>query len=135
MKTFSNAMLASAVAALLISTIPPLAQGREARGLLHLKGTVVCAQCSLEEVRKTQPDQVSLYQFTHAQGPLVMRVRSVNDAPTWRYFGWPSEIQVRAADEVFRKLTAEENLFKNVEIDGALSATRALDIFAVTVHG
>jgi hypothetical protein len=36
---------------------------------------------------------------------------------------------------VFRKLTAEENLFKDVEINGALSATRALDIFDVAIKG
>jgi hypothetical protein len=42
---------------------------------------------------------------------------------------------VRAQDEVFRQLTAEENLFKDVEIEGALSTTRALDIFAVTING
>jgi hypothetical protein len=64
-----------------------------------------------------------------------MRVRTVNDAPSWRYFGWPSEISVRARDEVFQQLTAEENLFKDVEIEGALSTTRTLDIFTVTITG
>jgi hypothetical protein len=42
---------------------------------------------------------------------------------------------VRAQDEVFRKLTAEENLFRDVEIDGALSTTKALDIFDITIPG
>lgn len=64
----------------------------------------------------------------------MVRVRSVNDSPTWGYFGWPSEIPVRARDEVFGKLMAEENLFKDVEIDGALSTTKALDIFEITIH-
>lgn len=64
----------------------------------------------------------------------MVRVRSVNDSPTWRYFGWPSEIPVRAQDEVFGKLTAEENLFKEVEINGVLSTTKALDIFDVAIH-
>jgi hypothetical protein len=42
---------------------------------------------------------------------------------------------VRAQDKVFQQLTAEENLFKDVEITGALSTTHALDIFEVTIHG
>src|SRR4029453_6790395 len=109
----------SIVAALLVAGVPPLAQGLDARGAVHITGNVVCAQCSLEEIRPTQSDQGQLYQFTHARGVVVMRVRSVNDSPTWRYFGWPSEIPVRAQDEVFRKLTAEEYLFKDVEIEGA----------------
>jgi hypothetical protein len=64
-----------------------------------------------------------------------MRVRSVNDFPTWRWVGWPGEIPVRARDEIFQQLVAEENLFKDVEITGALSPTRALDIFDVTISG
>jgi hypothetical protein len=121
---------------LVAASLPPIAQGRDARGMVHLKGSVVCGQCSLDEVRSHEVNQEQLYQFTHTQGgSLVMRVRSVNDSPTWRYFGWPSEIQVRADDEVFRKLTAEENMFKEVEINGALSTTRALDIFDVTIKG
>lgn len=135
MKTMRKALMASVAAALVAASLPPIAQGRDARGAIHLKGTVVCGQCSLDEVRSHQANQEQLYQFTHTQGSLVMRVRSVNDSPTWRYFGWPSEIPVRADNEMFRKLTAEENLFKDVEINGALSATRALDIFDVTING
>jgi hypothetical protein len=135
MKTMKKALTASVAAALVAASLPPIAQGRDARGMIHLKGTVVCGQCDLDEVRSHQANQEQLYQFTHAQGSLVMRVRSVNDSPTWRYFGWPSEIPVRADNDVFRKLTAEENLFKDVEINGALSATRALDIFDVAIKG
>ena len=136
MKTISKTLKASSVAAALVMAgIPPLAQGRDARGALHITGNVVCTQCSLEGIRLTQSDQGQLYQFTHAQGAVVMRIRSVNDSATWRYFGWPSEIPVRAQDEVFGKLTAEENLFKEVEITGALSTTKALDIFEITIHG
>ena len=38
-----------------------------------------------------------------------------------------------AQDGLFQQLTAEENLFKDVEITGLLSTTRALDIFEVTI--
>jgi len=81
----------------------------------------------------TQPSAGQLFQFTHAHGSLVMRVRAVNDSPRWRHVGWPSEIAVRAREEVFRQLTAEENLFKDVELEGALSTTRALDMFAIRI--
>jgi len=104
-------------------------------GLLHIKGTVVCRGCSLDEVRKAQPNEHTLYQLTHEQGQIVMDVHSVNNSPTWRYFGWPAELQVRAQDGLFQQLTAEENLFKDVEITGLLSTTRALDIFEVTISG
>ncbi len=60
-----------------------------------------------------------------------MRVRTVNDSPCWHYFGWPFEIAVRTREKIFRQLTAEENLFKEVELEGALSPTQALDIFAI----
>jgi hypothetical protein len=33
------------------------------------------------------------------------------------------------------QLTAEENLFKEVELTGLLRPSRTLDLFAVTVHG
>ena len=135
MKTMRKVLTASIAAALVATSLPPIAQGRDARGVIHLKGTVVCGQCGLDEVRPHQANQEQLYQFNHTQGSLVMRVQSVNDSPTWRYFGWPSEIYVRADDEMYHKLTAEENLFKDVEIDGALSSTRALDIFDVTIIG
>src|SRR5262245_37620933 len=135
MKTIGAAMKVNLAAALLLASVPPLAQGRDARGGLHITGSVVCAKCELNEIRSTQASTAQLYQFTHEQGSLVMRVRAVNDAPSWRYFGWPSEISVRARDEIFRQLTAEEILFKDVEIEGALSTTQALDIFAVTING
>jgi len=42
---------------------------------------------------------------------------------------------VRARDSLFQQLTAEENLAKEFEITGLFSATGALDIFAVIMHG
>lgn len=133
MKMLRHTMMVTLAAALWLASVPPLAQGRDARGRLQITGRVICATCELNEVRPTQASAEQLYQFTHAQGSLVMRVRTVNDAPSWRYFGWPSEIAVRARDEVFQQLTAEENLFKEIEIEGALSTTRALDIFAIRI--
>ncbi|MGH7966446.1 MAG: hypothetical protein ACRERD_32245 [Candidatus Binatia bacterium] len=38
-------------------------------------------------------------------------------------------------DEVWQKLTAEENLFQEVQLNALLRSTRTLDIFGVTVVG
>jgi len=136
MTTFRKTIRTGLAAALLLAGITTGVQGQvSGRGLLHIKGSVVCEGCSLDEARKAQPNQPQLYQLTHEQGQIVMDVRSVNNSPTWRYFGWPAEIRVRAQDRLFEKLSAEENLFKDVEITGLLSTTRALDIFEVTISG
>jgi hypothetical protein len=133
MKMLSQTMMVTLTAALWLASVPPLAQGRDARGRLHITGNVMCTKCALHEVRSTQASAGQLYQFTHAHGSLVMRVRTVNDSPSWRPVGWPSEIAVRAGAEVWRQLSAEETLFKDVELEGALSTTRALDIFAIRI--
>ena len=68
MKTISKTLKASSVAAaVIVAGIPPLAQGQEARGTLHITGNVVCAPCSLEEIRPTQSDQGQLYQTDHTR--------------------------------------------------------------------
>jgi hypothetical protein len=40
---------------------------------------------------------------------------------------------VRAEDKLFQQLTAEQNLFKEVEVIGLLRNTRTLDMFSVKV--
>jgi len=125
------------VVALLLASMDTIAHGRDARGgQAFIKGRVVCARCSLDELRNTAAEPGQLYQFTRDHDRLVMQVHAVNDYPLWRsYFGWPAEISVRAQDAVFQRLLAEESLFKDVEISGVVSSTGALDIFDVTVHG
>ena len=134
MTTVSKVISTSVAAGVLLAGMTTVTQGRESRGLLHINGSVVCAPCSLEEIRPRQPEQEQLYQFMRGTEQLVMRVRAVNDFPTWRTGGWPREIPVRAQDAVFQQLMAEENWLKEVEITGALSSTRALDIFTVTIR-
>lgn len=104
-------------------------------GLLHMRGDVVCAQCSLDEVREGHSEPYKLYQLMHEKGQVVMRVTAINNSPAWRYFTWPPEIRVRAKDSVFEQLAAEEHLFQEVELTALLSTTRALDIFTVTILG
>jgi hypothetical protein len=146
MTTFSRILRTGMAAVVLLAGVTTFAWGFATggggsafgigrKGLTLIKGRVLCAGCSLEEMRQIQPNQYQLYQLVHDKGQLVMRVIAVNNAPTWRYFTWPPVFRVRAQDSLFQQLTTEENLLKEVEISGSFSATRALDIFAVKIGG
>lgn len=146
MVTYGKTIRLGTVAALLLAGITSGVQGQgvpvggasvggEGRGLIQIRGRVVCTRCSLEEARVAQPDGHPLYQFTHRRGRVVFRVSKVTDPRSWVYFAWPPRLQVRAKDSLFAQLSAEENLLKEVEITGLLNNARNLDIFAITIHG
>ena len=148
MRTLSKTIRTGVATALMLATITTGAQGfgggapagvgsvgGATRVEVQIKGTVVCEDCSLEEAREAQPRGSNLYQLTHKQGQLVMKVSWVNNSQGMRRLTWPPQIWVRAEDSVFEKLSAEENLFKEVKITGLLSNTRTLDIFEVTILG
>ena len=145
MRTFGKTIRTGMAAALLLAGITTGVQGQVAggvgsfggggRGMMKIRGNVVCAGCSLEEARKAQPNEHQLYELIHRRGQVVMKVSSVDDAQMWGHFIWPPWISVRAKDRVFQQLTAEENLFKEVEITGLLNNSRTLDIFSVTISG
>jgi hypothetical protein len=97
---------------------------------LPIKGTVICAGCNLDELRKIQPWQHQLCQLMHAHRQVVMDIHMVNNSSRWRPASWPGEVTVRASDE---RLSVEENLFKQVEVIGLFSTTQALDIFGVKI--
>ena len=109
--------------------------GAEARGPIQLRGTVLCAKCTLDEVRKAQPHEHDLYELRYRQGQVVLQVTWVNNWQRWRLLAWPPRLWVRAKDRVFQKLAAEENLLKEIEIRGLLTNPWTLDIFALTVRG
>jgi len=104
----------------------------ELRGMTTIRGHVVFVGCSLEEVQKTQPALHHLYQSTHRQGQLVLQVRTIDGFAMWTAPLSP-RFTVRCSDSVFRQLTAEENLMKEMEITGGLRTTGTLDIAAVTI--
>jgi len=109
--------------------------GTRGAGMTLITGKVLCAQCSLEEVRQSQPELEKLYQLTGAQGHVVMQFRSVNGPEVWRFPG-PPQFSVRSKASVFQQLTTEEHLLKDVEITSVLSKdARNLDIFDVTILG
>ena len=110
--------------------------GGALRGITQLKGSVVCVGCSLEEVQAVRPHLTDLYELRHEQGQVVMQMDTINERARWEnILGLSNRIAVRAPDSLFHRLTAEENLFKEVEIVGLLRNTRTLDIGDVTVFG
>ncbi|MEW6296490.1 MAG: hypothetical protein AB1671_01955 [Thermodesulfobacteriota bacterium] len=110
--------------------------GGESRGFIRFTGTVVCTQCRLDEIQAAQPQLASkLYQLTYPHGQLVIHVMQVNDSDRWMTLFWPPRIPVRTTEALLAQLTAEENMFKEVEITGLLGNARILDIFAVVRRG
>jgi hypothetical protein len=102
-------------------------------GSVQIRGTVVCAGCSLDEVRRTQSHESALYQLSYKQGQLVMRVNWVSNAARWQRVVWPPRLWVRGEDGLVQQLSAEANLFKELEIQGILSNTRTLDLTSITL--
>jgi hypothetical protein len=143
MGTVRDTLKLTVAVLLLLAGISPSAQGfvpggagsfgEETKRPVQLRGTVVCAKCTLDEVRQAQPNEQALYELTHRQGQVVLKVTWVNNSQQWRLLASPPRPWVRAKDGVFQQLTAEENLMKEVEIHGLLHHTRTLDIFEVTV--
>lgn len=110
--------------------------GGESRSMIQLKGNLVCAQCSLDEVRHGQPSKAStLYQLTHQSGQVVIDISRVDDTSRWNTLLGPHRLSVRAHEQTFKTLMAEENMFKEVEITGMLRNTRTFDVANVTVNG
>jgi hypothetical protein len=144
MANFGKTIRAGVAAALMLASITTGAYGQlaiggggafggESRGVMQIRGNVVCAGCSLDEAREAQPDRHNLVQLRHRRGEVVMKVGWVNESQKWSYFN--PRIWVRAQDSEFEKLSAEENLFKEVEITGLLSNSGTLDVSRVGILG
>ncbi len=99
---------------------------------VKIRGNVVCAGCSLEEMRNANPSESPFYyQFTHKHGRLVMQVNWISNSARWARVAWPPRLWVRGEEEVIQQLGTEANLFKDIEITAFLSNTRTLDIIDV----
>ena len=100
---------------------------------MQIRGNVVCAGCSLEEMRNANPKEYPFYyQLTHKNGRLVMHVNWVSNSARWARVAWPPRFWVRGEEKVIQQLGAEAYLFKDIEITALLSNTRALDIIEIT---
>jgi len=82
---------------------------------IHFRGQVLCAGCTLEDVRLAPPaSHALLYELTHQQERVVMEVTPASASlPAHRLW-------LRSDDHVWRVLTAEENFFKEIEVSGLL---------------
>ena len=107
--------------------------GGSLRGILQIKGKVLCAKCNIDEVRTARPDLSNLFAMTHRLGQLVIQIEEVNERSLWRHLMLAHVLHARGADRFFSQLAAEENLFQKVTISGLLRDTRILDISDVTV--
>jgi len=146
MTTFSKTLKTSLAAALLLAGVTTIAQGQVpsgggsafgggSRGPVQIKGNVVCAACSLNEVRQAQPQEQHLYQLSYQHGQVVMKITAVNGSAMFDTLTAAHQLSVRATESVQQQLGAEENLFKEMEITGILRGTRTLDVASVTING
>jgi hypothetical protein len=143
MKTLRNTFVAGMAVALLLTGMatgawgqpaPQLPFGGELRGIVRVRGYVVCANCTLREVRKSQPGLTRLYQLTHGEHRAVMKVEWVNERAWWySIVGLSHRLQVRGSESVLQKLWAEENLFEGIEIIGLLRSSRILDVHDIVL--
>ncbi|MGE0822413.1 MAG: hypothetical protein AB7G75_02645 [Candidatus Binatia bacterium] len=109
--------------------------GGELRGESRVEGKVLCVDCSIQDIHKAYPDLTDLYLLKHGKDTAVLHVSRMSNPQRWETIVFPPELQVRGKDKVVQKLTAEKNLWKNVQIEGLLRDDRVLDVVKVTVQG
>jgi len=82
---------------------------------IHFRGQVICAGCTLEEVRAAPPASCALlYELAHQQERVVMEINP-------EYASLPAHrLWLRGGEHALRVLAAEENLFKEIEVSGLL---------------
>ena len=102
--------------------------------LTRIQGAVVCVGCSLEEAQRVQAASSRLYELRNARSTAILRVDEVDDAARWASITLGHRLHVRTATVLWQQLTAEENLFKEVEITGLLSSGRSLDVSGVAAR-
>jgi hypothetical protein len=108
--------------------------GGELRGITQIRGEVVCVGCSLNEVRSAEPGERKLHQVSYPGGQLVMKITWTNEPQRWIALVSSPYLWVRAKASVLQQLTAEENLFQELEVTGLLRDTRTFDIHEVKVR-
>ena len=109
--------------------------GGELRGIMQFTGKVVCVDCSMSEVHQVQPGLENLYLLKHVgneKQQAVVTVSTVSEPLRWDAVVFPHQLLVRTTDTLFNKLTAEDNLYKTVQVTGLLRNDRIMDVEAVT---
>ena len=109
--------------------------GGELRGIMQFTGKVVCVDCTIKEVQRAQPALANLYVLKHVgneEQRAVVTISTISEPLRWDAVVFPHEVLVRSTDDLFHKLTAEENLYKTVSVTGLLRNDRIMDVEAVT---
>jgi len=109
--------------------------GGELRGIMQFTGKVVCVGCSISEVHQAQPELENLYLLKHVgneKQQAVVTVSTISEPMRWDAVVFPHQLLVRTTDALFNKLTAEDNLYKTVQVAGLLRNDRIMDVEAVT---
>ncbi len=96
------------------------------------RAKLICTDCSLNEVRRNQPDLHKLIELRHNEGQVVMQVTWINEGSVWTHIV-VRRTWVRALPSLFEQLTSEENMFKEVEIMGVFNRARTLDMAIVEI--
>lgn len=107
--------------------------GGELRGMLKIRGTLLCADCSLDSSFGPGVNHNKLIELRHRQGKVVMQVDWTNEPQRWSN-ELSRRIPVRAKASLFQQLTAEENMFQEVELTTLLRPSKTLDVFDVTIR-
>jgi hypothetical protein len=105
------------------------------RSPLRINGSVGCSNCRLAAVRQAHPQEGGFSQCSHQHGQLIFKGASVNDTSTFHNLACPPRLWLRASEEVWRQLSAEENVFRPIGRAGILSTTRTLAVTDVAISG
>ena len=110
----------------------PAAGVGESRGVTVFRAKLICTDCSLNEVRRTQPDLLKLIDLRHNDGQVVAQMTWINEGSVWSHI-MVRRTWVRALPSLFEQLTSEENMFKEVEVMGVFNRARTLDMAIVEI--
>jgi hypothetical protein len=116
--------------------------GGSFRGMAQIKGKILCVSCTVEEIRRTQPQLHNLYLLTHKQERAVMQIAAVENSVSGResllgrweaVTGLTQHLVIRGEDQLWRTLTAEENVQREVALKGIVQSTGTFDVAEVTI--
>jgi hypothetical protein len=142
MKRVRNAVITSVSVALLWANLASGMSGSTragggfgsglGRGWVQLKGQVLCATCTLKDLRANSPvPSARLFQLNHQRGQVVMQVEAGHEDLPYH------ALWLKGDDAAFETLAAEENLFKEVEVSGLmreyLPTSGTLDLATVRI--
>lgn len=161
MATWNDVLRGMAV--LMLTSLATNAQGFEedTRALVELKGQILCMDCKMEEVMKTQETQEKsgqlaeeksgkLMEIKHEKGQLIISRAAAGDGTSeeksvtqdfdnkqqiQNRVGLGEHITLRAEEPVLQQLASQKNLHKELEIKGLLRSDRTLDAGSVKVAG